>query len=73
MIDERLSNPAFISGKLHYWEGIPIESVSHCSPDFKDAWIGGWKQAESEHLHLRSQIARNRGNISSINGPAVLQ
>ena len=68
-----LANPTYLAGKLAYWQEIPIGAIKHCATDVVDAWSRGWRDAQDEHLLLRSQIARNRGNISSINGPAVLQ
>lgn len=71
--ENMLANPTYLAGKLAYWEDIPRESIKHCAPDVVIAWLDGWHAAQDEHLLLRTQIARNRGNISSISGPAVLQ
>jgi ribosome modulation factor len=72
MIDKRLTNPAFIAGKLHYWEGIPCESINHCAPEVKAAWLDGWEQARAEHLLVRSQITGNRRNFLAVDGVAIL-
>jgi hypothetical protein len=68
-----LANPAYLAGKTAYWMGIPSDATSHCSAEVKTAWVYGWRAAESEHLHLRSQTYRNRRDISAKHGDSVLQ
>lgn len=67
-----LTNPVYLAGKLHYWEGIPSDAISHCAPEIATAWLSGWNDAKAEHLHLQAHAARNRRRVLSEHGDSVL-
>lgn len=73
MTEKQLSNPAYLAGKLHFWEGVPSDAINHCSPEVKAAWISGWRKAESEHMQLRASLAGNRRGVSTIAGAVSVQ
>ena len=60
-----LADPTYLAGKLAYWQEIPIGAIKHCATDVVDAWSRGWREAQDEHLLLRSQINRDRRRVSA--------
>lgn len=70
---KKLSNPAYLAGKLAYLQGIPENAIRHVTNPARSAWLDGYRDIQGELMSVRSQAKRVRRDILSKPGNFVLQ
>ena len=60
------SSDAYMTGKQHYWAGLPVTAMDTAETGKKIEWLSGFLDAKLEHATIKRQARRMNEKRSNV-------